>query len=365
MESGEEGAKDEGTWLPPREADDVLEPPGHPLVRKPMAEPGYEHPLLAPLARAQDGIARLEARAEAASPAVVEGLRARMAYREAAGWLAYGKVWIHPQDLALRDAGLTGSYAVAAMAGRLAAELPATSAPGSEIDLRPSDAAAGAALRLARAWRRLAEHRTWAPLADAGAMRETLRSLGAGGPFTGAEIDEWLASLHARDRALALIRAGRAARDWINRSAEADPLGLDGMFLAACVWQQNGFGRAIALPFWTAPAQRHYRLALWSGLRWMAGFLDCVAAAAKVARDELVRLEEAEGKGRTLARTTRSRLPQALEAIVGAPIVTARGLANTLDITPQAALGLLRQLTEAGIVREATGRSSWRAFVLA
>ena len=123
-----------------------------------------------------------------------------MAYREAAGWLAYGQVWIHPQDLALRDAGLTGSYGVAAISGRLAAELPATSAPGSGADLPASDAAAGAALRLARAWRRLAEHRTWAPLADAGAMLETLQSIGAGGLFTAGEIDGWLASAHARTR---------------------------------------------------------------------------------------------------------------------------------------------------------------------
>jgi predicted transcriptional regulator len=45
-----------------------------------------------------------------------------------------------------------------------------------------------------------------------------------------------------------------------------------------------------------------------------------------------------------------------------APVVTARGLAERLGVTPQAALGLLRQLVEAGIVHEATGRASWRAF---
>ena len=96
----------------------------------------------------------------------------------------------------------------------------------------------------------------------------------------------------------------------------------------------------------------------------MAEFLDCVAAAAKIGRDELVRLEEAEERGRALPRTARSRLPEALEAVLRAPIVTARGLANSLDVTPQAALGLLRELTEAGIVREATGRASWRAFAV-
>jgi predicted ArsR family transcriptional regulator len=43
-------------------------------------------------------------------------------------------------------------------------------------------------------------------------------------------------------------------------------------------------------------------------------------------------------------------------------VVTARGLADSLAVTPQAALGLLRQLITAGVVREATGRAAWRAF---
>ena len=44
------------------------------------------------------------------------------------------------------------------------------------------------------------------------------------------------------------------------------------------------------------------------------------------------------------------------------PVVTARGLADSLAVTPQAALGLLRQLIVAGVVREATGRAAWRGL---
>jgi predicted transcriptional regulator len=40
------------------------------------------------------------------------------------------------------------------------------------------------------------------------------------------------------------------------------------------------------------------------------------------------------------------------------PVVTARGLADSLTVTPQAALGLLRQLIAVGVVREATGRAA-------
>ena len=96
----------------------------------------------------------------------------------------------------------------------------------------------------------------------------------------------------------------------------------------------------------------------------MTEFLDCVAAAAQIARDELYRLRRAEEKGDLLKRTARSRLPDAIDAMVRLPVVTARDLASCLDVTPQAALGLLRQMVEAGIVREATGRAAWRAFTL-
>ena len=365
MESGD-NEDEEAWWRPPWEDDEADEPPGGPPPRrKPAVEPDYAHPLLGPLARAQDGLARLEARTEAASAAVAEGLRARMAYREAAGWLMRAHVWIHPRDLALRDLGLTGSYGAAARANRLGAELPATTAQGSTFEVAPSDLVVGQALRFARLWRRLAEFRTWAPLADAAAVRETLRSLGAGGAVPDKEIEDWLALLDTRGQGPALIRAGRAARDWMNRPQVTEAVSADGIFLAACLWRQSGFGRTISLPFWSAPERQHHRLGLRVGIEWMAGFLDCVADAARAGRDELARLRQAEEKAGALARTARSRLPAAVEAVLRAPVITARGLAESLNVTPQAALGLLRQLLEAGMIREATGRASWRAFVAA
>ena len=67
---------------------------------------------------------------------------------------------------------------------------------------------------------------------------------------------------------------------------------------------------------------------------------------------------------RSLGRTARSRLPDAADAVLRAHIVTAAGLAESIRVTPQAALGLLRQLTANGVVREVTGRASWRAYAL-
>jgi hypothetical protein len=320
------------------------------------------HPLLAPLAEAQDGVARLEATAATASAAVVEGLRARVAYREAAGWLAHSHTWVHPRDLALRDAGLTGSYTAAERAGRLNGLLPTMAMLGSKPDVVPSDDMIANALRLARLWRRLAEHRTWRPIADASAVRETLASLGWPVVIDDPAVEEWLDAARRRDLGPALIRAGIGARGWMNRRHQGDPLAADGIFLAACLGREAGFGRDIPLPFWSAPVQLHHRLALQVGTAWVAGFLACIAAATRAAREELAGLQRAEAAGGELVRTARSHLPRALGHVLRSPVVTARGLAEDLAITPQAALRLLRHLVAAGVVREATGRAAWRAF---
>ena len=162
---GDPEEEDDYWFRPVWEAEDALEPPGTPRARKRAPEPDLHHPLLEPLARAQEAVARLETGVALASPAVAEGLRARLSYREAAGWLSYAHVWIHPHDLALRDQGLTSSYGVAFNAGRLDAAIPATAALES-FESAPSDIMVNQALQLARLWRRLAELRTWRPLAD-------------------------------------------------------------------------------------------------------------------------------------------------------------------------------------------------------
>ena len=256
------GDDDDEFWLRPVwETEEEETPPGSPPPRKPVPDPDYTHPLLGPLARAQHAVTRLDARAEAAAPVIGEGLRARLALREAAGWLAWARFTIHPRDLALRDAGLTGAYRAAALAGRLPAELPATTAQGYTFDLAPSDLAVDQALRMARHWRRLAEMRSWRPLADATAMHELLAFLGSGQPASDVEVAEWLADTSFRHQEPTLIRAGLAARAWMNRAAVKEPLTLDGIFLAACLWRANGFGRAVSLPFWLAPEALLNRLA--------------------------------------------------------------------------------------------------------
>ena len=146
-DSGED-EEDDFWFRPVWETEEEIEPPGKPRPRPERKEPDYTHPLLGPLACAQDTVAKLEARIEAASAGIGEGLRARLSYREASGWLAYSHVWIYPRDLALRDAGFM-IYGPAAAAGRLTAELPATTSHGSEFEVVPSDLAIDQALRFA------------------------------------------------------------------------------------------------------------------------------------------------------------------------------------------------------------------------
>src|SRR5882724_9477590 len=102
----------------------------------------------------QDRLARLAAEAALAAGPVLEGLLARVAIREAAGWLAHHGNWVHPVDLALREAGVTGSYTAAELGMRLPSVLPATFGEGQEE--APEDRDVAAALDQARRWRRLA-----------------------------------------------------------------------------------------------------------------------------------------------------------------------------------------------------------------
>lgn len=318
--------------------------------------------LLLPLVRAQDALARLEAAAAAASAEVRDGLWARLAFREAAGWLAHQGHWIHPIDLALRDAGLTGSYAAARLGQRLPSVLPATAAATEGVQEVPEDQEIALALAVARLWRRLSESRTWRPLQDAKALAVALAPLGERG--SAGEIAERLERLRGPDDLPPLVIAGGLARDWQEggRLGRSDRLSLPGVFLAACTWQAQG---GAALPFWSAPVQRLHRLALQPRRGWLALFLEAVAEAAMRAGQELGRLQRAEARAAGLTRTARSHLPAAAALALRRPVITARLMASSLGVSHRAALGLTRQLEADGVIREATGRAAWRAFTVA
>jgi hypothetical protein len=188
-----------------------------PATRRDDAWPAGEDlvGLLAPLCDAADALARLDARAAAAPETMRDGLVARLALAEAAGWLAHAHAWVHPLDLALRDAGLTGSTVVAAAAGRGHRVLPQTFAGGrADADGRSDasgrtdwdhqtvwghqtvdavadgDRALADALALAQMLRRFARARGKTPFATASDAEATFGGVGAG-PLDAMRFVDW------------------------------------------------------------------------------------------------------------------------------------------------------------------------------
>jgi HTH DNA binding domain len=363
---------------------------------------GADPLLLAPLADAADALARLDARMAAADDAVRDGLLARLALTEAAGWLAHAHAWVHPLDLALRAAGLTAPAALAAFgagtralphtlaqpAGRLAWDDP-------PLDILPdTDQAITDALALARLLRRLSGGGPH-PFAGPAATATTLAALGT------AIDPDWLAAWWDTNAPRPAQRRRFAAQDREGRGS-LPPL-LVGA-LAAAAWMESGvsdppeparallvaFGRlvrqppvrAVFVPLWSAyPAIGSGDRDALPGLRsdvadrlgadggsvpWPAAGLALIAESARHGLRTLDQLAAAaeKGRGALAGSDRRSRLPEALEALLRAPLVTPKALAAQLKIAPQTATGLLGTLAGKGVVKEVTGRGRFRAYAV-
>ncbi|HET8997574.1 MAG TPA: hypothetical protein VFN42_12975, partial [Acetobacteraceae bacterium] len=353
---------------------DEITPPAPPLRSRsaPTHRAADAHGLLAPLAAAQDALARLDASAEAAPDPIRIGLIARLALREAAGWLASQSAWVHPHDLALRIANLAGRFDTAAQIARPRTTLPGTisAIPGGWDD--PEDLAALARGELA-AVRALALSRLLAalprrhdPLATPETAAALLGPLGAGAlepdrfaAWRAAHLPGRGRSGTSRAPALPpLLQAADAALAWMESGASDEPDALAALALAALLLTRSGTPRIIPLPFWAAwPALGHpvgeglprLRPAVardsagMERVPWPAVFLTFVAEAARAGLRELGRLRAAAAAGAALGKglDKRSRLPAAVTLVLAAPVVTARDLATRLGITPQAANRIL------------------------
>jgi hypothetical protein len=361
-----------------------------PAPSRPASGLALRPDFLRALCEAEDVLSRLDAGALAAPAAVREGLAARLAFREAAGWLAHAEAWVHPLDLALRDLGLTGSYAAAALSGKVRAALPATVTSGSvtgwtpeDPDTLPEDRVVGAAVAFARALRRLATASSWKPLASAEAMAEALKPLGGvvGPSAFGTWKAAWKGDAEAGPPLLAaLAAAGRWRKVEAEREAqlsaegrliaggEADRRQRAGLVVAAAL-VASGRLRAIPLPLWAAipgrPASQ-WRDDPRFGAEPKAVIvaLRQIAEAARGGLRELDRLLDAAAAGARLTAglDRRSRLADAVDAVLRVPALTPTALARRLKVVPQTATDLCRQMAKAGVVREATGRKSFRAF---
>ena len=99
---------------------------------------------------------------------------------------------------------------------------------------------------------------------------------------------------------------------------------------------------------------------------WPVTFLHLVAEGARSGLRDLDRLVAAatQGRGLTAQVDRRSRLSDALDAALRTPALTPKALAGQLHVVPQTATALLHALQTAGLLREVTGRRSFRAFAV-
>jgi hypothetical protein len=359
--------------------------------------------LLWPLSDATDALARLDARAAAAADAVRQGLTARMAYAEAAGWLAHTHAWVHPLDLALRDLDLTASTALAAFGGGKRS-LPHTLADGrTEWHDQPfeaiadGDRAVADALILARLLRQLPGVRGANPIARPAVMTELLRPLSAEA-LDPARVAAWWAE-HMQSSPVGhrrpgrrrpgvgqplppLLAAAKAAAAWMADGIADCPAPAHALFASVGLLAHTGATRSVFVPVWAAyPATGFGDPDQLPGLRsdvsdwllgwgrsaaWPIAFLHLVAESARIGLRTLDRLLLAAEKGRGLTARCdrRSRLPDAVDELLRVPALTPKALAARLSIAPQTATSLLRSLAAAGLVGEVTGRGSFRAFAV-
>jgi hypothetical protein len=99
---------------------------------------------------------------------------------------------------------------------------------------------------------------------------------------------------------------------------------------------------------------------------WPVTFLQLVAEGARAGLREIDRLVASaeRGRGLTAQADRRSRLSDALDAALRTPALTPKALAGKLHVAPQTATALLHALQTAGLMREVTGRRSFRAFAV-
>jgi hypothetical protein len=290
--------------------------------------------LLAVLADAADALARLDARVATAADAVRAGLLARLALTEAAGLLAHAHAWVHPLDLALRDAGLTAPAALAAL-GAGARVLPHTIAqPVGRLGwedpplgtLPEIDQGVADALAVARLLRRLpggGPH----PFGTAVTTAETLTALGARELDPGRLAAWWEAHAPAPapprrfggrrgEGVISAVARGRHCRPGLDgeRHHRADP---------ACSCRSGAPTRRSASDRDALPTLRADAADRVAGrghaASWPVACLHLIAESARLGLRELNRIEAAaveKGRGLATRSDKRSRLPDALDALL-------------------------------------------------
>ena len=271
---------------------------------------------------------------------VAAGLRARLALFEAAGFLAHCGPAVHPHDLALRDANLTGSYTLAALTGRLREAAPWSDSGRRRRGGAADDHLVAHALAYARHWRRLAELATVRPLQSVESLAAPLAQLGA--PLADdAPTRAWLAALPGPDARVRACspppgswRPGcpgcRGATGSRSARPTSPPRCGAGTVTAGAARCRSGRRRCRGSTRWRGKGEGSSSLAISTASPRRRGAAAANSTACRRRR---------AGSPRCRA-SARSRLQAAGAVALREPLVTGRLLARRLDVSTRAGLDL-------------------------
>jgi len=175
-----------------------------------------------------------------------------------------------------------------------------------------------------------------------------------------ARLDEWREVLRAAHDLPPVLKAAIALDAW-NQLQVLQHRAELGRQLAAALLRQDGVARAhlpplnvglkaIKIDRRRSPSRMTRLLAILEGL-------EETAATGLKEHDRLL-AARAQLERRTANRRGHSRLPQLVDLVIARPVVSASLIAQELDITPQGALVLTKELN----LREMTGRGRYRAW---
>lgn len=173
-------------------------------------------------------------------------------------------------------------------------------------------------------------------------------------------IEEWLAIVKATHALPGTLRAAIALDAW-NQIQVLQHKAELGRLLAADLLRQEGVTLS-HLPSLNVGLKsvRVERRRSPSRMVRLNAILEGFEEAARIAlkeHDRLVAAREQLGR-RVSHRRGHSRLPQLIDLVIARPVVSASLIAKALDITPQGALLLTKELN----LREMTGRGRYRAW---
>lgn len=344
--------------------------------------------LAAPLARAEDALARLDERLNK-SP-LREGFLARSHFIDAANAVRLEGGFVVMEDLVLRDAGmdarapsheLTRAHDILRARRRIVGKPPGWSFSEEGLatlraETGESDAAGEAAPPPAEPAPEPAEQDEFAHLfADVDAALARASRLLAGERLTPvrdplvydgaideqARLDDWRAIVEETVEAPPTLACARALDAWETLSPLEHRRWLGPLLAAALLWSR---GKTFALPGLCeglAAVPRERRRARGTTERLIA-HLSGLAAAGEAglrhhdrwASARAALLKKCEG------RRESSMLRQAVDVVIARPLISAAILAKEIDVTERAALNFVADLG----LRETTGRKRYRAWAV-